>query len=886
MAGRKNWEVIRWYFTLALIETFSALLWLLLIPAELPSGANSVLTARRIVFVFPLLMFGMLFSWLAWFFRLSNPRAEAWSHRISSQAAKDWVYWLAIILAGIASLVGAYILIVGLRTVDPFIKSYALRLAPYALWVLIVSFQTLIAVRLLRFGASLKVFGAYRSAFRAALVTLTVLVLLSLWILYTRIGLIPDETGWGQPGVPLLPYQVSLALLTTLILLAVGALARHLWCSLVRKPNLHLSHTALDALICLLLWLGAVWRWSAEPLKPVYFAPRPVEPNNEFYPYSDAALYDLSAQRLLVGSGFEQNVIRPIYSLFLALAQGVSGIGYASVVAWQVPVLAVIPALLFLLAKALHHRLTGLLVGLLAIVHESNSLAFIGIIDVSNSKLMMSDLPITLGMILLCLIVVQWLKDVDKNRLHPFLAGGVIGIFMLIRTQFILLMPVVLVLAWFPYRKQPRRWLKSTLVLMAGLIITLAPWLWRNWSLTGEKLLADTQAGGIIYRYASLVPDLGPRLSGETLEAYRSRIEQETARYLIEHPEVAARVFAGHYWNNHLATLMVLPSSYPVLFDLQIVPQDSAYPGLYWLSFKDQCCSLKNYVKSSPFWFKDGQVSFTWDTAIPLIASMLLFSIGAGATWSRTRMVSLVPLSIGVFYGLGSALARLSGWRYNLPVDWVGILYYSAGLMQACFWVAMFFRDRVIPPGWESGPEVQSVAGMAEARFPWKSAALAGMGFFLLTASLPVTERMIPNRYQAMTASSALASLEADGLLQSAGVDRMVVERLLEGEAAEALIGRALYPRYYKAGKGLLGGGWPAYEPRDFNRLGFVLTSPATPVVLPVETAPSPFPNASDVLVIGCKQPEHVEALMVAILNDPQVVFVRQPLDSWSCTTP
>ena len=45
-----------------------------------------------------------------------------------------------------------------------------------------------------------------------------------MWVLYTRIGLKPDETGWGQPGVPLLPYQVSLALVITLFALVVGAL--------------------------------------------------------------------------------------------------------------------------------------------------------------------------------------------------------------------------------------------------------------------------------------------------------------------------------------------------------------------------------------------------------------------------------------------------------------------------------------------------------------------------------------------------------------------------------------------------------------------------------------------------------------------------------------
>jgi hypothetical protein len=618
---------------------------------------------------------------------------------------------------------------------------------------------------------------------------------------------------------------------------------------------------------------------------PVYFAPRPVEPNNEFYPYSDAALYDLSAQRLLAGSGFEQNVIRPVYSLFLALAQGASGIGYPSVIAWQVPVLALIPPLLYLLAKALHHRASGLLVGLLAIVHESNALALTGVINVSTSKLMMSDLPTTLGVILLSLIVVVWLKDVDKNRLHPFLAGGVIGVFMLIRTQFVLLLPVALVLAWFPYRKQPLRWLKGSGILLVGLLITLAPWLWRNWRLTGDIMLSDPQGAGIIYRYASLLPDIN-QLPGETWEAYQSRIKQETTRYLIEHPLTAAKVFAGHYWNNHLATLMVLPSSYPVMHNLQITPQDPEYPGLYWLLFKEQCCSLKEYVKSSPFWFLDGPVRFTPDSYLPIIISMLLLSVGIGSTWSRTRLVSLTPLSLGVVYGVGSAMARLSGWRYNLPVDWVGILYYSAGLIQVCFWIAVFFRNRFVPPQWESGSEVQPLAGMVERRFPWKSALLAGAGFFILTAAIPLSERIIPDRYRGMTAGSVLTSLEAQGLLQGAGVERLEVERLLESGTADIWIGRALYPRYYKAGKGLLGGGWPAYEPREYNRLGFQISPSAEPVVLPAASLPSPFPNASDVLVIGCHQDGYVGALLVAILSEPKAIYLRQPWQGWSCATP
>jgi hypothetical protein len=421
---------------------------------------------------------------------------------------------------------------------------------------------------------------------------------------------------------------------------------------------------------------------------------------------------------------------------------------------------------------------------------------------------------------------------------------------------------------------------------LAGLLITMTPWLWRNWMLTGDQVLSDPQGGLITSRYASIVPGSEDRLPGETRQAYQSRIEQLTIRYFIDQPVEIASVFAGHYWNNHISTLLVLPSSYPVSLNLQITPHDPAHPGLYWLSFKDQCCSLEDYARSSPYWLRRGEANITRYAFLPLFLSMALLSVGIGSAWSRTRLVGLVPLSIGVIYGFGSAMARLSGWRYNLPVDWVGILYYSAGLMQVCFWVAMFFRDRFIPRDWESGPQVQPQAGLAEAPLPWKSLLLAGAGFFLLTAAIPLSERLIPDHFQEMTAESALASLQAQGLLQSAGVDRAVIDRLLESETAEVLIGRAMYPRFYKAGKGLLGGGWPAYEPRDYSRLGFYLSPSNTPVVLPAETAPVPFPNASDVLVVGCKQSDRVEALLVAILNGPQQVFLQSPLEQWSCTTP
>jgi hypothetical protein len=265
--------------------------------------------------------------------------------------------------------------------------------------------------------------------------------------------------------------------------------------------------------------------------------------------------------------------------------------------------------------------------------------------------------------------------------------------------------------------------------------------------MTGERVLSDPQASLIASRYSTLVPGSEVRLPGETRDAYQSRIRQDTTRYFLKHPSELTRLFASHYLNNQVSILLLLPSSYPVLFNLQITPQDHALPGLYWLALKDQCCSLENYVRNSPYWFRQAEVNFSGGKWIPLVASLILFSIGIGFAWSRARLVSLVPLSMLAVYGLGSAAIRYSGWRYNLPVDWVGILYYGAGLVQVCFLVAMFFKNRFIPRAWESGPEVRSHTGNAEAPLPWKSILLAGTGFFLITAAIPLSERLVPKAY-------------------------------------------------------------------------------------------------------------------------------------------
>ena len=82
-----------------------------------------------------------------------------------------------------------------------------------------------------------------------------------------------------------------------------------------------------DLAICLVLWFSAVFIWQLIPQQDSYFAPGPYPPNGEFYPYSDAVTYDLSAELAVIGQGLSEQdyVDKPVYTWILFILHRLSG---------------------------------------------------------------------------------------------------------------------------------------------------------------------------------------------------------------------------------------------------------------------------------------------------------------------------------------------------------------------------------------------------------------------------------------------------------------------------------------------------------------------------------------------------------------------------------
>jgi len=263
--------------------------------------------------------------------------------------------------------------------------------------------------------------------------------------------------------------------------------------------------------------------------------------------------------------------------------------------------------------------------------------------------------------------------------------------------------------------------------------------------------------------------------------------------------------------------------------------------------------------------------------------SLLAFSVGIGTSLQRNRLAGFLILATNVTYSFGNALARNSGSRFNLPVDWVGIMFYGIGIVQLCLWGVMFFRNEPVSPGYNPASVPQSK--MSETSlFPLKQVVLVGGIFILIGAAIPIAESAIPERFREENVQVLLSSVDEKGLLKPLGIDRRTLEAFLVQDRAQAIIGRGLYPRYYAAGQGLGGTSWPSFERRDYGRLGFFIIGPQQRhVVLRIPTPPTYFPNAADILVLGCSEGEFLDAYMVVFLESPGKILVRSPLDRWTC---
>jgi hypothetical protein len=879
------------YFGLA---TFQGVLVILLI-TRLPSESKNVFlfgfSLFRLTLIGGVLLTTLFFLGL---FLISIVN-KSWSKEVEQRlelVLLDKNAWGLAVLITTAGLIGnSYFILVGLDISEVFTQAYFVRFQPLALWIAGLSAQTLLALPVFRYGTGLFKQRPQDQIFYFIAIVFSFFLFLWGLIAWTGYGLNKETVGWYRLGAPILETQAIIAWLFGMAFLCLGLLIKNrvfkfTWLKTLRRPAL-----VTDLTLSLLIWLGATLLWSATPLPPSWFASPPQPPNYEYYPNSDASVYDLTAQAALTGERFHSwglpYAVRPMYALFLVLLHTLRGLGYEPIIFLQVSVLATFPVCFYWLAKTLHNRLSGIIVAAFAIFREANTIVLADVITVSHSKLLMSDMPTALGAMIFTLVIILWLKKVESRLWLPLLAGGVLGMFILIRPEIGVFLPFTVLVAAVVLFSRRVYWLKGVFLLGAGVMLMLAPWLWRNYQLEGKIFLDSPHyRSDLIAQRYSVVPEETEITSqtGETTEDFTERMAGSVSEFVQGHPDNIFHFFLSHYTNSQIQMIQYLP----VYF--RLIDSSITFLGHRSLpTYIEQCCSAENYVRRLPFWWDwDGQLPF--GVIIPLLLNLLLVAIGFSVVWKRHQFTGLAPVVLSIAYLSINALVRNSGGRYILPVDWAGMLYYIIGLAQLSLWVIGYFAPGRFPASILGEASSTVLAPGKPGKIKVDSAVFSlGLAavIFLIGCLLPLTEKVITPRYTSEKLDARLSAIFRPENDLNAEADLHVLQTFLD-RGGLVLQGRALYPRYHEAGKGENGTTWPSFYPRSFPRVSFYLTGPNNlGVVLPVESSPDNFPNAADVLVFGCNREDYFDALAVLIYDPPDrpvpIVLLRSPSPHPAC---
>ena len=361
-----------------------------------------------------------------------------------------------------AWLSGSVLLLPGYR-----LGTYAawfIRLQPFVVWLLLVSAQSILWIMTSILATTRE---PLRQRWRQSLpglrpAALTLCAVGAVWVFmsFTKIGLTPDDMLWNGSAPPLLLWQVFGSMAAGLLFYL---LERRLYSSPSANPRdpKHL----LDIATCLILWIAAVLVWNLIPQQDSYFAPGPYPPNDAYYPYSDAAVYDLSAEFAVIGQGFteQEYVDKPFYSWLLFILHRLTGNDFTQYTMLYTALMAAFIPIIYLIGRTLKSRPMGIAAAAIALFYETNAMAATLWINAPNARLLLTEPACRLGLALFTLWFLQaQLSDTRKNFFLAA-AGGALGLSTMIRYNAWFVVPIALL--WIAL-KIKRGW--KQILLMSG----------------------------------------------------------------------------------------------------------------------------------------------------------------------------------------------------------------------------------------------------------------------------------------------------------------------------------------------------------------------------------------------------------------------------------
>ncbi|MFW6116802.1 MAG: ArnT family glycosyltransferase [bacterium] len=260
---------------------------------------------------------------------------------------------------------------------------------------------------------------------------------------------------------------------------------------------------------------------------------------------ADAEGYVVAAQRLIAGKGYAYGegsglLVPPLYPTFLAGVFALSGPSLLAARLVQAVLAVATYGLTYVIAKGLFGVRTGLIALFLASFYPAL---------VPWHGFLLTETLYGLTVALSFFFFYRLYRSL--TWCDGLLCGISLGLTLLTR-EVLLLFPLLLAPTLFT--KAP--WSKAVglvLVMLIGSGLVLAPWLWRNYEMTGHVVYTSRVSyvfyriagrGYLSPRYAAAAADQGDTPSAETLarrEKYGDLSENLNPRFIFSHPSTFAR---------------------------------------------------------------------------------------------------------------------------------------------------------------------------------------------------------------------------------------------------------------------------------------------------------------------------------------------------------
>lgn len=661
-----------------------------------------------------------------------------------------------------------------------------IRILPLLLFASVFAVQALV-FSALGFGRTIADWRKARIPLIAAAFVFLLITGLRFFALKTGFGLEPVSGTFYRQGVSILEGPLILPLLIVApLMILVGELSA---CARIRT-FWDGNRTLLFRGLFFAVWLSAAIVWANVPFEGrSYFLPAQRPPNFNFYPSSDAENYDLLALNLFNGNGFRNGmtVVRPLYIVFLAVLHQFVGTDYLDLTTLQIMVLALIPALIFRLGVRLRSPWTGILAAVWIVAREAYAIRLTPLVQVSNSRLLMSELPMMLIVLWIANLSVDWLRELSARGFARWatviLAAAACGMGALIRTQSIVLVPAVAIVigAFGLFQKkrpvQASLRTKQLLVFFALTALVILPWTLYDRLVPNPTVRDGTGEGAYLNR-------LYARAAGVREDGSASSV----VNLIRENPTAIGAEIGAHLTNNLLSTVLVLPLRTEEVSD----PEQ-------W------------FFDRGNFWYRESSRPVLERCPILWLLIAAIFAIGLSGGAARGGYAVLVPCALYGAYAVGCAFALNSGFRFILPVDWFALFLFALGfetifkfLSGAVYRCDSTLRAKIRLP----------------ARFDGRTGAVWALGFCLFIAGLLPVMDSAGTRPKILPTQTELFQDWRASRSEYALLDEVMAvgERVDQG-GLEFVSGLAVYPRVYLARDGDADGVSSIKRSADFPRL-------------------------------------------------------------------